>query len=211
MSFDTLAPYYRAMELVLAGSLLQRCRTAFLTETGRARSALLLGEGPGRYLVELLRANPHVTVTCLDSSARMQAIARRRASEAGFARRQLRFVCTDWADWCPDSGSFDLVVTHFFLDCFPDDELARLIAKISALMLPNASWVLSDFRVPEGGWRRVRARLVLGLAYTFFRITTGLNTRRLPSVAPLLESAGFELREQQLFNYDLLHAQVWQR
>jgi len=32
MSFDRLAPFYRAMETVLAGSVLQRCRIRFLDD-----------------------------------------------------------------------------------------------------------------------------------------------------------------------------------
>jgi hypothetical protein len=58
MSFDTLAPYYRALELVLAGKVMQQCRTAYLDQTTGVKRALLLGEGPGRYLVELLQVNP---------------------------------------------------------------------------------------------------------------------------------------------------------
>jgi hypothetical protein len=55
MSFDRLAPHYRWLEWVLAGRKLQRCRTAFLDEIGRADATLLVGEGNGRFLGELLK------------------------------------------------------------------------------------------------------------------------------------------------------------
>ena len=63
MSFDTLAPIYRPLEAVLAGGVLQLCRTSFLAESVDRRRALILGEGPGRFLVELLRINPSIEVT----------------------------------------------------------------------------------------------------------------------------------------------------
>ena len=54
MSFDHLAPHYRWMEWLLAGSKPQRCRTTFLDTLPTARHALLLGEGNGRFLREFL-------------------------------------------------------------------------------------------------------------------------------------------------------------
>ena len=211
MSFDALAPYYRGMELVLAGNLLQRCRTAFLAEVRQCRRALLLGEGPGRYLLELLRANPHVRVTCLDSSARMLAIAQSRIHRAGLTDGSVEFVCSDWTHWAGHGGPFDLVATHFFLDCFREHELAELISRMSALASPDASWVLSDFCVPGGGWQRLRARVILKLAYGFFRFATQLSASRLVSAAPFLRAAGFQLHSRRVCNHGLLQAELWRR
>src|SRR5687768_4095337 len=78
MSFDRLAPHYRWLEWILAGPKLQRCRTAFLPVITPPRHALLIGEGNGRFLVELLRAHPCVRVLCVDASARMLECARAR-------------------------------------------------------------------------------------------------------------------------------------
>src|SRR6202008_2184922 len=76
--FDLLAPHYRWMEWMLAGPKLQRCRTAFLHAIPSPQSVLLLGEGNGRLLVELLRRYPGAQVTCVDASARMLGCARAR-------------------------------------------------------------------------------------------------------------------------------------
>ena len=48
MSFERLAPFYRAMERVLAGGKLQHCRTVLLPRLGLVREVLVVGEGPGR-------------------------------------------------------------------------------------------------------------------------------------------------------------------
>jgi hypothetical protein len=141
----------------------------------------------------------------------MQQIAQARARQAGFSDRQVRFVCSDWAEWEADGGPFDLIAAHFFFDCFRPDQLARLIPQISALASPHACWVVSDFRLPARGWQRMRARVVTRLAYGFFRLTTGLSASRVAPVGPLLKGAGFELRQHRLFNHGLLHADLWQR
>ncbi|HEY0456627.1 MAG TPA: class I SAM-dependent methyltransferase, partial [Verrucomicrobiae bacterium] len=82
MSFDAIAPHYRWMELLLAGAKLQRCRVAFLDKARRAENILLLGEGHGRFLSELLVANPSAHITCLDASAGMLKQAEKAVPES---------------------------------------------------------------------------------------------------------------------------------
>lgn len=209
MSFDTLAPYYRSMEFVMAGGLLQRCRTSFLAETANSRRALLLGEGPGRFLVELLWSNPRVEVTCVERSPRMIEEARCRLGESELARVQ--FVQADALTWRPPDKQYDLVVTNFFLDCFRPEELAALVSKIAANATADALWLLADFREPESGWRRWRGRAVLALMYGFFRVAAGLSASRLTPPDGFLEAGGFRLAARRLANFGLAHADLWQR
>lgn len=209
MSFDTLAPYYRAMELVMAGGVLQRCRTSFLAGTTRCRRALLLGEGPGRFLVELLRTNPRVEITCVERSPRMITEARSQLSEPELAR--VRFQETDALSWQPPRNEFDLVVTNFFLDCFRPEELRTLVAKIAASATADARWLLADFREPERGWQRWRGRIVLALMYGFFRVATGLSATRVTPPDTFLEEGGFKLASRRLANFGLAHSDLWLR
>jgi SAM-dependent methyltransferase len=151
MSFDTLAPQYRNMEALLAGNILQRCRIAFLAEASDCRQALLLGEGPGRFLVELLQANSRVQVTCVERSPQMIQGARREVKRKGLDGERVTFERCDALEWQPPRRVFDLVVTHFFLDCFRCDELGNLIAKVAARATDDARWLLADF--PPAGQR----------------------------------------------------------
>jgi ubiquinone/menaquinone biosynthesis C-methylase UbiE len=209
MSFDTLAPYYRGMEWVMAGGVLQRCRTSFLVEAKNSRRALLLGEGPGRFLVELLRANPRVEITCVERSPRMIEEARRQLTDSESCR--VMFERADALKWQPPRNEFDLVVTNFFLDCFRHDELERLIAKVSDAATNEARWLLADFQVPDSGWRKWRAKTLLALMYAFFRFSTGLSAARLTAPSEFLETAGFRLVEQRLANFGLVHSDHWLR
>lgn len=238
MSFDTLAPYYRTMERVSAGGILQRCRITFLAETTSCRRALLLGEGPGRFLEELLRTNSRVEVTCVENSPRMVAEARRRLDPSDLVR--VHFVQADALAWQPHGrpattpslsdptgaergspqsqagtrplhGGFDLIVTHFFLDCFSRAELAALVPRIAASATADARWLLADFREPERGWRRWRGRAALALMYGFFRITAGLSASRLTPPDEFLEAGGFRLAARRLANFELVHSDLWCR
>jgi ubiquinone/menaquinone biosynthesis C-methylase UbiE len=209
MSFDTLAPYYRIMERVMAGGVLQRCRTAFLAETAGCRRALLLGEGPGRFLAELLRTSPQVQVTCVERSPRMIEEARRGLSESELARVQ--FVQADALKWQPPGNEFDLVVTNFFLDCFRAEELESLVTKVGVSATKDSRWLLADFCEPETGWRKWRAKAVLAFMYAFFRLATGLSASRLTPLDGFLEAGGFRLASRRLANFGLAHSDLWQR
>jgi SAM-dependent methyltransferase len=209
MSFDTLAPFYRTMEFMLAGSLLQRCRTAYLPNVAGCRHALLLGEGPGRFLKVFLRMNPQAQVTCVERSPRMIEVAQRELS--GCERARVQFVQADVLSWRPPQAGFDLVVTNFFLDCFRPEELSELVAMIAARATADAHWLLADFRQPERGWRRWRGRVVLTLMYQFFRHVTALSATRLTSPDDYLKAGGFKLSARRLGNFGLLHSDLWQR
>jgi ubiquinone/menaquinone biosynthesis C-methylase UbiE len=210
MSFDVLAPHYGWMEKVLAGPRLQRVRTAWIGELAGCRRLLVAGVGHGPDLAAVLQAHPQLHVTCLDASAGMLHRAQDRVQRVGADLTRLVFIHAELPDWrAPEP--FDAIATHFFLDCFPPETLAAVIATLSAAAAPDARWIISDFTVPEHGWRRWRARAIHALMYAFFRVTTRLPARRYTNPDPFLAQAGFHLSGRRTFEWGLLQADFWQR
>jgi Methyltransferase domain len=211
VSFDSLAPFYRTMEAVLAGRVMQNCRTSFLEEAVGRHRALLLGEGPGRFLTELLRTAPHLKVTVVEQSPGMIREAKRRTEREGLDASRVEFLAVDALTWSPCIRGFDLIVTHFFLDCFGPVELENLIGKLVESATEDARWLLADFCIPERGWRRLRARAIHAAMYAFFRATTGLSAKRVTPPDNLLRNAGFQLTKRRLFSLGLIHSELWMR
>lgn len=210
MNCDRIARAYRWLEFASFGRALQRRREAFLAEIAAARRVLLLGDGDGRFLAALLRRNPRATVDSVDGSARMLALARRRV-ESLARQPQVCFHPADALTWRPPAGTkYDLIVTHFFLDCFAAEELARLIPAVAEMAAPGARWLISEFRQPPGnGLAAWRARLWIVGLYAAFRWTTGLQVRDLPDYASLLAAQGFRLERQSLSEWGLLTSELW--
>ena len=198
------------MEWLLAGSKLQRCRTAFMEDVRGERRILLLGEGHGRFLQDLATANPDARVTCVDKSPRMlfEAERRLRRSHPNF---QVEWVQADVFSWVPKEFSYDLIVTHFFLDCFTRDQIQTVVERFACFIKPGGKWLVADFCLPAKGLARWRAGAILWLMYRFFRVATKLPAAKLAAPDSCLAASGFQLKKRLAFDWGLLHADVWQR
>jgi len=212
VSFDPIAPWYRALETIAFGEGLQRCRVACLGEIRSPRHALIVGEGNGRFLCELLRLHPEVEVECIDASARMLQLARQRLEKELPERAdQVRFDQHDITAWAPPEAHYDLVVTHFILDCFPEAELAGVIGTLASAAKPDAAWLLADFRLPDRGFARLHAQAWLGAMYQFFRLTARIRATELIDPTPYLQAEGFALNRQHVFRAGMLKSELWRR
>jgi ubiquinone/menaquinone biosynthesis C-methylase UbiE len=212
MSFDALAPHYRWMEFILAGQKLQRCRAAFLDAIPIPQSILLLGEGPGRALIECCRRFRSARITCVDASAAMHAQARRRLERSCPAHDQVDYVRANVLGWTPPSSeAYDLIVTNFFLDCFRPEQLERITRVISAASAINANWLVADFQMAATGLPRIRSKIILWQMYSFFRIAARLPAQKLTPPGTFLRNAGFILKRSIQADWGLLHSDWWQR
>jgi ubiquinone/menaquinone biosynthesis C-methylase UbiE len=101
--------------------------------------------------------------------------------------------------------TYDLIVSHFFFDCFEERDARALIERVTQAAKPRAQWLVSEFRQPR--W----AGLFLRGLYLFFRITTGLKTSSLTDHRPLLAEKGFRLVRAETSRFGLLASELWAR
>ncbi len=203
--FDGIAGAYRWLEYGSLGVWLERARFCWLGRLGECGRALVLGDGDGRFTARLLGGNGRVKVTAVDGSSAMLRLLQRRC-ERYAGRLEVRLG--DVREFEPEAGA-DLVVTHFFLDCLTDVEVVSLVRKVRAGLMPGALWVVSEFRVPEGGLHWPAWVFVRGL-YFVFRLLTGLRVTQLPDYATAMRMGGFEIAAQRRFCFGLLTSEVWQ-
>lgn len=211
MSFDTLAPHYRWLETVVAGELLQRCRTRYLGELRHANHVLVIGPGRGRFVRSVLTTASSARLTLVDSSSGMLRRIARDLRSSGDGADRVRFVHADIRSWTPEEDGFDAIASHFVLDCFAPEELGSIVARVASWSTPRSLWLVSDFQIPRHGWKRWRARAIHALMYAAFRRVTSISARAVSPPDPFLERAGFSLAGRQELNHGLLHADLWRR
>ncbi|MGE3511257.1 MAG: class I SAM-dependent methyltransferase [Vicinamibacterales bacterium] len=208
MDFDRLASWYGALEAIAAGPLMQRARTHWLDALAGHHCVLSVGEGHGRFAAAFLRRFPDARLTCVDASAAMIRRARGRTASAG---RAITWVMATLPPWRPPAGSFDAVVTCFVLDCFPPETLREVVGALSNGAAHRASWLVVDFAIPDRGWVRLRARVIVATLYFFFRLTARIPARQLTEPDALLRAAGFERVARREFSWGLIRADLWRR
>lgn len=213
-NFDRLARLYRWMELVTFGPWLGWCRCCFLKEMASSRRALVLGDGDGRFTARLLQTSATVRTDAVDASpAMLRALVR----HAGRHHDRVRTHLADLRKLRPASliGDprrnlpYDLVVTHFFLDCLTSSEVRTLATTLRGAVSPHARWVVSEFAIPESWFGRLIARPVVWGLYCAFGWLTGLSVRRLPDYAAALREAGFSLEMRRAWLGGLLTSELW--
>jgi SAM-dependent methyltransferase len=190
VSWDSIAKWYRWLEYAAFGGALRRRREAFLFELGDPLRVLVLGDGDGRFLQLFTALYPRAQVDAVDFSAKMIELAQARAPG-------VTFQCADAREFA-FTAKYDLAVGHFFLDCFTDEELRLMLARIQ-----TRQWLISEFRDTRWSWPVLR-----GL-YFFFRLTTGLKTLALPDHAGALKVLGYTKDREEIALGGLLVSELW--
>ena len=217
-NFDFIARPYRWFEYLTLGKALENCRSHSLPQLLDRRHALVLGDGDGRFLTQLLKHNSNLHADAVDISAAMLHLLRQRCKAAipnaalrlrTHQANALTFPLQRESDAPDGYEGYDLVVTHFFLDCLTQPELDTLIARISPTLAPGALWLISDFRIPAGPMR-LPAKLLIRSLYLAFRLLTGLRTTLLPAHATPLKQSGLTRISHQHRLGGLLTTELWQ-
>ncbi len=194
-NFNPIARPYRWLEYLTLGPTLQQTRTHYLPALTQQKSALILGDGDGRFLFQLLSQNPYLQAEVIDTSATMLHLLRHRC--APYANR-LQTHHVNALTFHPEpTKKYDLVVTHFFIDCLTQTDLETLITQITPHLTPQAIWLISDFRIPPSGPMRPIARAYIRSLYLTFRILTNLRVTALPDHTTPLTQSNFTRIAQQ--------------
>jgi len=206
-TFDLVASFYPLLEQIVFGSKLTRARRSFISRVTEGSKILLIGEGNGRFLSEVVKQTSSASITVVDSSTRMLAAASRRIATINCSSR-IELIHSDILEWRAAPGSYDRIVTDFFLDLFPPDRISRVVEKISQLAMENCLWINVDFTLEKQSLSR---KFLMWAQYRFFRIFARIEAARLFDAAPMIRNAGWEVLETRLLDSGLISASLLSR
>jgi ubiquinone/menaquinone biosynthesis C-methylase UbiE len=210
MDFNKIAPYYSLLESLLFCGALQATRTSFIHYLVDAEKILLIGEGRGRLLKELLRLNPKAEVWVVEQSASM--IEKMKCDLEPFDFKKVTFINESFLTY-PGTYQFDAVCTCFFFDCFESAEVKNGIGKIYSLLKVDGIWMNADFRFFHNHalHQRIAHRLLIQFLYGFFHLTTRLTAATLVCVETLACKSGFKVVETFKHAFLPLSSEVYRR
>ena len=205
-NFDRLARLYLWMELFSFGPWLMLCRCVFLPECSSARRALALGDGDGRFIARLLRKNSAIQIDAVDASPAMLEVLVCHVSPDS---ARVRVLHADVRQWQSENPPYDLIVSHFVLDCLTTEEVQSLAATVARAVSPGSLWIVSEFATPENWFGWLVARPIVCTLYCAFGWLTGLQVRSLPDHSLALRQAGFVLQGRKHLLGGLLVSELW--
>jgi ubiquinone/menaquinone biosynthesis C-methylase UbiE len=206
-TFDLVASFYPLLERAVFGSKLSRARRSFISRVTEGRKILLIGEGNGRFLCEVVKQTSSASITVVDSSTRMLAAASRRIATIDSSSR-VELVHANILEWRSAPGGYDRIVTHFVLDLFPPDRICRLIENISQLAMGDCLWINVDFTSES---QSLPQRFLMWAQYRFFRIFARIEASRLFDAGTLIRDANWEILETRLLDSGLISASLLSR
>jgi len=166
-------------------------------------TVMIVGGGTGWILEEIAKVHPSgLTVTYIDASAKMTALAQQR--NAG--NNKVNFITAPVET--TDTGiKYDVVITPFFFDNFNEDTSRKIFAHIDRQLGAQGIWLYCDFLETKVLWQRA----VLKLMYVFFRLFCGIEAARLPGIKACFSDFHYKVAGQKTFVNGFVEAQIYER
>ena len=196
VNFNLLAPIYDFGEKLFFGDLLASSRNRFLNYSTNSSSVLILGEGRGQFLNQLLRVNQTCKVTVVESSSRM--IEKQKDLIPKKHLNRVTFKCISIDVFIADQ-SYDLICSHYFWDCFSYREISTFLPYFIELLCNGGFWINTDFIDNTKGGTKLNF-LKIRFLYLFFSLTTGILARK---VEPFYQVAS--RNSLKLLDYEEIH------
>lgn len=169
--FDKIAFIYDALASLVFGKKIKESQSHFLQKIPDHSIVLILGGGTGWILVELFKQKPNCEVFYIEASSKMIELAKRKINDSF----PVHFIHGTEQD-IPALVKFDVVITNFFLDMFPDSALKQVIEKIESSLSSTSIWIATDF-VDNKKWMH---SFLLKLMYWFFQLACKIEAKKLP-------------------------------
>jgi len=213
VDYNRTAHIYQWVERLVFGKRLERARAAFLDDLASDlpddAHVLLIGDGDGRFLKELLDQMPRLNIDYVEPSATMIAVAKKRVSDPP----QVRWINQSIQDWssctaaAPITVPYSLVVSHFIFDSLPAAEILWIIQPIRARMAPDSRWIITDFDATSSRF----ATCLVAVMYGFFRLTAGVPYRKLEKFNTVFDDSSLSLSKQKTWLGGLIYSQMWRK
>lgn len=207
MSFNFVAPFYDFLASLVFGQTLKKAQTALLPHLPKQASILIVGGGSGWILKQVLtQCNPQRALY-LEASERMLAMSKKQVSQHPL-RERVMFRCGTEND-LQANEQFDVLLTPFVLDLFPDEVLInQTLPRLQNTLRPGGYWLITDFLPTRIWWQQWLVRAM----YAFFGLTAGVKARHLPNwPAHIKQGSTFSFIQEKIFWQGFIGSYLYQR
>lgn len=193
-NFNFIAPFYDVLSALVFGKSLIESQTYFFSEVKESETVLILGGGTGKLLEALPKCKQ---VHFLDLSEKMIDHAKKRDSKT-----TVNFILADFLDHDFES-TYDVIICPFFLDCFDEKNLKRVLGKVKALLNQDGRLIVTDFQKTK------RNGFLLKGMHLFFRVFTSLQSRDIKNIHLEIVLVGFNSSKKTFFHQNMIFSRLY--
>jgi ubiquinone/menaquinone biosynthesis C-methylase UbiE len=183
--FDRIALIYDLIARLFFGSVWKKVQLAPMDHLTNSNQILIVGGGTGKIL-EGFHKDQHIVY--VERSIKMLDQAMKRSVQC-----RVDFVHDDYLYWKPEV-KFDAIVFPFFLDCFQETELDRILTKSHKELSKKGALHVTDF--VKNRWHQ---NFLIRFMHLFFRIVTGLSSSKLLDIQSHVLKNDFRLSFETSF------------
>lgn len=212
-SFQKIAPYYDALARLVFGNTIDQAQKAFFSLIPKGSSVLIVGGGTGRILVDLIKKRGPGHITFIEASSAMLHSAEKRFQHLDHtltSQVEMRFIHGTEKEIPPDQH-YDILMTFFLLDLYTTQEAKFLSFKLSQHLKPSGSWLFADFCVDGNSFRQYWQKGLLRIMYTFFHLTTNLQTTGLPDYQQIFSALGYFPVQQKYYYKNFIVSAIYRK
>lgn len=199
-NFDSVSFMYDCLaKCIFKERKLKEVQTAFLDCIHLSANVLIVGGGTGEIL-EWLPKGKHLSVDYVELSARMLERAKLRNAQV----TETHFIQSHALE---HSGLYDFIIAHFFLDCFNEDELPKMLKHLSNQLKVGGKLLVSDFC--HNGKRK--DEFLNKLMHLFFRLFANLSSKKLQNIRAVIRASGLVETHYQIFDRGQLFSGVYEK
>jgi len=205
--FDLVAPIYDWVLWLFFGRSIDRFQTQFIRETPHSKRVLIVGGGTGKILKMFLEKTDESHLVYAEYSQKMLERAKARLLPA--EKKRVDFVRHS----SDATGSFDCIVLPFILDCYMEPTLTGMLHDLKKQLNNSGQIVFFDFNLdPDQGYQpSVWKPRFIDLLYLFFRITAGIEAKKLPDFHTVFTQSGFDVTKKSLLHKGWIQAILWSK
>ncbi len=195
--YKIIGPLYDFLSMIYSGKQIHRCKTAMNTDLQPDDKILFAGVGHGRDAIDAAEKGAQVTV--VDLSETMLKNFEKNLKNRQF-KHPIRMVHSDILKF-EETGEFDMVTANFFLNVFPEEFMAKVMAHLTTLVKPEGSFVVGDFHYPTGNvFTRAFQNIYWYIAVGIFAIFAKNAVHEIYDYPSHLKALGFKVEKKHAFN-----------
>lgn len=209
------------------GNVIVRSQINWTNELPAERRALIVGDGTGRFLLELLRRAKPSHVVTIDISETMIRKARQRIQNNDPTKLEMvNFVTADLDALTlkdllslshgnqnkENPAYYDVIATNFFLDLYTERNVLKKVQKLSSVHAINGIYINTDFIRVHGTGLLVRIqRFLLKGLYVLFRLVTRIPGYRPADYDAILKECGYEKLKSRYFAFGMIESSMYRK